>query len=474
MRKCPACGADNDVVASICDACGAELPAPYETKGANREPEEGYFVSSEDEVDPGADSGTATVNQPAETTMSAYGMAAASMARFTPEQLTILSGATIYVDGTEITPSTVITAEGRILDVLRGVVPDPGNGAAYHDLTGQTLTPGFIEIHFHGLMGIDTNQASTDDFLRMSAEAAKHGLTVMLPTTVACSAAELRRILDNLAGARERGFPGAQLLGLHLESNFISMEKKGAQPPDAIFSPNDPPAGEILDLIDNYQDYIRVITLAPEVPGVLELIPWLSERNIISSLGHSSASYEQAVAGFVAGATHATHLFNAMPPLHHREPGLVGAALENDDVFTEMVCDGIHVHPAVISTAITAKGAERFVPVSDSLQGAGLGEGEEFYLGGQHVTVRNGVARLDSGTIAGSIVTMDGVVRVLVERVGWDIAEALQMCAATPAAALGLDVIGHLAPGAVANLTVLDADLQVRMTMVSGKIVYQA
>jgi len=465
MRKCPKCNAENDIIASICSACGAELPAPYETDSEppeDDEEDEGYFVSTavgEGENEAIAAQGATTI--------------ASLLRHFRPEQVTVLAGATIYVNEEEITPATVITAEGRIADVLRGALPDPENGAAYYDLTGQTLTPGFIEIHFHGLMGIDTNQASADDFLRMSAEAAKRGLTVMTPTTVACPAAELRRVLENLAAARERGFPGAHLLGLHLESNFISMEKKGAQPPDGIFGPNDPPAVEILDLIDEYKDYIRIVTLAPEVPGVLELIPWLRERNIIASLGHSTATYEQAVAGFEAGATHATHLFNAMPPLNHREPGLVGAALENDDVFTEMVCDGVHIHPAVISTTITAKGAERFVPVSDSLQGAGLGEGEEFLLGGQHVTVRNGVARLDSGTIAGSIVTMDGVLRVLVERVGWELSEALQMCSATPAAALELDIIGHLAPGAVANLTVLDDDLQVTMTMVSGKVVYE-
>jgi len=460
MSKCPKCGTENDVVASICDDCGAELPAPYETADAG---EEGYFMK--EEVDEGLDTGTAE---------SPYAMAAASMARFSPDKLTVLSGATIYINDNEISPATVIVAEGRILDVLRGAMPDPGNGAKFIDLTGQTLTPGFIEIHFHGLMGIDTNQASADDFLRMSAEAAKHGLTVMVPTTVACSAAELRRVLQNLAKARAQGFPGANLIGLHLESNFISMEKKGAQPPSNIFAPTDPKAVEILDIINEYKDDVRIVTLAPEEPGALGLIEWLRERGIIVSLGHSMANYEQAMAGFDAGATHATHLFNAMPPLNHRVPGLVGAALDRDDVFTEMVCDGVHIHPAVISTAITAKGAERFVPVSDSLEGAGMGEGEEFYLGGQHVTVQNGVARLDSGTIAGSIVTMDGVVRVLVERVGWALSEALHMCATTPADALELDVIGRLAPGAVANLTVLDSSLQVTMTIVSGNVVYQA
>lgn len=464
MRKCPACNAEYDVIDAVCRICGTELPAPYEAEDAEAV-DESYFVSTEVGTTPGEGEELAAVET---DTLQAV------LQHFRAEDVIILSGATIYVEDEEITPATVIVGAGRVVDVLRGKLGYPGNGVSFIDLTGQILTPGFIEIHFHGLMGIDTNQATADDFLRMSAEAARHGLTTMVPTTVACPAADLRKILVNLRAARQRGFPGARLVGLHLESNFISMEKKGAQPPDNIFSPDDPRANEIMQIIDEYQDDIRIVTLAPEVPGVLELIPWLRERNIISSLGHSMATYDQAIAGFDAGATHATHLFNAMPPLNHREPGLVGAALERDDVFTEMVCDGVHIHPAVISTTITAKGAERFVPVSDSLQGAGLGEGEEFYLGGQHVTVRNGVARLDSGTIAGSIVTMDGVLRVLIERVGWAMSEALSMTAASPAEALELEAVGRLAPGAIADLTALDHDLQVRMTMVGGKIVHQA
>ena len=468
MRKCPACDAQYDVVDAVCRKCGAELPAPYEDADdtiEEHDAEEGYFVGSE--------AGTAP---PANELLAAMGAAsmAAVMQRYPPEQVTVLSGATIYIEDEEITPATVLVAEGRIIDVLRGALPDPGNGAGFIDLTGHILTPGFIEIHFHGMMGIDTNQASANDFIRMSAEAAKRGLTTMTPTTVACPAGELVRILENLRAARKQGFPGARFLGLHLESNFISMEKKGAQPPDYIFAPTDPRGGEILRIIDEYKDEISIVTLAPEVPGVLEVIPWLRERDIIASLGHSTATYDQAIAGFDAGATHATHLFNAMPPLNHRDPGLVGAALERDDVYAEMVCDGVHIHPAVIATTITAKGAERFVPVSDSLQGAGMGEGEQFYLGGQHVTVHDGVARLDSGTIAGSIVTMDGVVRVLVERVGWALPEALYMAATTPADALELTAVGRLAPGAVADFAILDHDLQVRMTMVAGKVAYQA
>ena len=236
------------------------------------------------------------------------------------EELTILAGATIYLDETVLDPGTLVMARGRIITVIDGKLPDKQNGSHYYDLSGMILSAGFIDIHIHGMMGVDTNKASVENFQQLSAEAAKHGLTALVPTTVACSPVELRRVLENLRTANAQGVPGARLLGVHLESNFISMDFKGAQPPDAIFSPNDTRAWEITPLLDEYADEVLIVTLAPETSGALELIPWLTERGIIASLGHSAATYDQAVAGFAAGAMHATHLFNAMAPFHHATP----------------------------------------------------------------------------------------------------------------------------------------------------------
>jgi N-acetylglucosamine-6-phosphate deacetylase len=298
------------------------------------------------------------------------------------------------------------------------------------------------------------------------------GITALVPTTAACPADDLRRVLENVQQAHAEGEPGARLLGVHLESNFINPQYKGSQPLENIFTPADPQAEAVKALLDEYQDVVAIVTLAPELPGALELIPWLRARNIVVSLGHSAATYEQAIAAIHAGATRATHLFNAMSPLHHRNPGLVGAALERDEVFTEVVSDGVHLHPALISLIISAKGAERVVPVSDALAGAGTTAGE-FTFGGKRVTVRDGVARLDDGTIAGSIVTMDQIVRLYVEQIGWDLGETLSMVSATPAMNLGFERLGRIAQGMFADLVVLDQHLDVAMTMVSGKVVYQ-
>lgn len=459
MRTCPACGASYDVSDAICPVCEAELPAPYETV-------------EDEEIDPGSDDeATETPTTPAVTPLtdtSSRGLSGHAI----PSQVTILSGVDAYLPDGVLNGVTVVLVNEAIVNIIDQPVPDPQDGAVYYDLTGKILAPGFIDVHVHGMMGIETVGASVEDFIRLSQVAAQFGITSIVPTTVACSAADLALTLVNLHSARQSALPGAHLLGLHMESNFINPQFKGAQPEIQIMSPDNQQAWPIRQLIDEYASDIRIITLAPEVPGVLEFIPWLLERKISVSLGHSSAIYEEAMAGFDAGANQATHIFNAMPPLHHRKPGLVGAALENNTVYTELICDGIHIHPSIISTVITAKGADRVIMISDGLSAAGTQNGE-FTMGGQHVSVRNGVAWLDNGTIAGSIATMDAMVRLLVGQVGWDLGETLLMASTTPAEAIGLPQLGRIAPRALADLVVLSQELEVEMTLVSGKVVYQ-
>ena len=468
MKRCPACGAEYDVTDAICPHCGAELPAPYDG-----------WDGEQEEADDGYDGGDFPNPVPAEEdegrTILSDGSVwqLAGQQTLPPAMLTILSGAEVILEEESICPGSVVLAQGRIISIQQGVIADPEDGATFVDLTGKTLAPGFIDVHTHGMMGYDTNEADGAALQRLSLAAARYGVTALLPTTVACGAAELSRVLQHIHQAREQGVAGARILGAHLESNFISPQFKGAQPPETLLAPDDPSAWPLRQLIDEYAADIRIITVAPEVPGALELISWLRERGIIVSLGHSAASYEQAVAGFDAGASHVTHLFNAMAPLHHRAPGLVGAALENDEVFTEVISDGLHIHPALLATIFSAKGADRVMVVSDSLRGAGMGAGE-FTLGGQHVTVHDNVAQLDNGTIAGSVTTMDAMVRLLVSEVGWDLGEVFLMVATTPANGLGLKEIGRIAPGAIADLVVLDEELQVETTYVGGKVVYQA
>lgn len=385
---------------------------------------------------------------------------------------TILSGAAVYTPDGVYDPGTVVIADGRVSEVRRDAAVDPHDGTTFIDLAGKILAPGFIDLHIHGMMGLDVMQLDGDGFCRLAAEAVRRGITALAPTTVACPAADLEHAMANLHAARAQASPGARLLGLHLESNFINLSFKGAQPGSQTFSWLDPRAPAIRDLLERYAGEVSIVTMAPELPGGLELIHWLVAHGITVSLGHSGASYDEAQAGIDAGATHATHLFNAMPPLHHRNPGLVGAVLARKEVYAEVVGDGIHVHPAVIATALATKGRERFMAISDGLQVAGMTEGECF-LGGQHISVQGPVAKLDNGTIAGSITTMDSIVRLLVNRVGCDLATALHVCSTAPADGIGRPDLGRIAPGAAADFVVLDRALDVQLTLVAGRTVYR-
>jgi N-acetylglucosamine-6-phosphate deacetylase len=214
------------------------------------------------------------------------------------------------------------------------------------------------------------------------------------------------------------------------------------------------------------------VTVAPELDGGLDLVRWLAARGHRVSLGHSGAGYEEALAAIAAGATQATHLFNRMPPFGHRAPGLVGAVLQTEDVAAELICDGVHVHPAVVRTAIAAKRPSRVLAITDGTAASGLPAGARAMLGGQPITVRDSAAFLDDGTLAGSVSTMDRVFQLLVGPIGLSLVDAATLCATTPARELGLVRHGVLAVDAVADLLVLDAQLAVVQTYVGGELVY--
>jgi len=300
-------------------------------------------------------------------------------------------------------------------------------------------------------------------------------------------------VLAQVAGARREPQPrGARVLPAHLESNFINAEYKGAQPVGCLRAPRaaldgwaageardtDEEAGQgfegtdILREIERAAPDVGIVTVAPELDGGLDLIAWLTSRGHRVSLGHSGASYEQAQAGIAAGARHATHLFNRMPRLDHRAPGLVGAVLQTDEVAAELICDGVHVHPALIRTAVAAKRPQKIFAITDGTSAAGLPDGGRATLGGRTITARSGAAFLDDGTLAGSVLTMDAALRVLVERIGVSLVDAATMCATTPARELGLVGHGLLAVDAAADIVVLDAQLSVVQTYVGGQLAY--
>jgi N-acetylglucosamine-6-phosphate deacetylase len=295
-------------------------------------------------------------------------------------------------------------------------------------------------------------------------------------------------VLDAVRAARERLAAGAaRVLPAHLESNFLSPEYRGAQPLECLRTPPtvggafvpavpsaDLPfsAADVLAEIERAAPDVGIVTLAPELEGALDLITFLRAMGCRVSLGHSGATYDQARSAIAAGATGATHLFNRMPPIGHREPGLAGAVLERPELVAEIICDGHHVHPAMIAMTVAAKGRSATMAITDSLAGAGLPVGSRVSLGGRSVTVRAAGAYLDDGTLAGSVQTMDGAFRVLTSVVGLGVVDAVHLCASTPAREMGLTGFGVIASGAAADLVALDRRLIVRRTWIAGRLAF--
>lgn len=384
--------------------------------------------------------------------------------------MTILSGADVILPGRVLTPGTVVLEGDRITDVFDGV------RAEGEDLTGHLLLPGFIDVHVHGLHGID----ALDDADAIDAIARllpRFGVTAFCPTSVACSPADLGRMLSAVRRARSQPPQGSRVLPAHLESNFINPEYKGAQPASCLRSPSetvrdgDFSGRDILNVIAAARADVGIMTIAPELDGALELIADLVGHGHRVSLGHSGASFEEALAGIDAGATQATHLFNRMTPLRHRAPGLAGAVLAHDTIAAEVICDGVHVHPAMVRMALAAKRPDRVMAITDATAGAGLPRGAEAQLGGRRIRVGD-AAYLDDGTIAGSVLTMDRAFGVLVQRIGTALPDAAMVCSTTPALELGLEGFGVIAAGAVADVVVMDHSFRVLRTYIGGRLVY--
>jgi N-acetylglucosamine-6-phosphate deacetylase len=377
-----------------------------------------------------------------------------------------LTAATIVLPDRLIPSGQIAIENGRIVDISHTFAP----GGC--ELPGHLVVPGFVDVHVHGVQGIDALDGD-DAIARIAAILPRFGVTAFCPTSIACPPEALRRMLHGVRAAREAAAAtSARVLPAHLESNFINPDFKGAQPQSCIRLPHQAPDGEfsgqqIIDEIDAARPDVGIITVAPEREGVLDLIPQLVSRGHRVSLGHSGANYEQARAGIGAGARHATHLFNRMTPLDHRDPGLVGAVLESDEVAAEIICDGVHVHGAAVRAAVAAKGPSKVMAITDGTAGSGLQPGARATLGGRPITVRS-AAYLDDGTLAGSVLTMDRAFQILVKKMGFTLMEAAQMCATTPARELGLHGCGVLAPGALADFVVLDEDLNVVETYIAG------
>jgi N-acetylglucosamine-6-phosphate deacetylase len=388
----------------------------------------------------------------------------------------VLSGAEVVVPG-RLMQATVVVDGEHIADVVHGARAG-GSGDERVDLAGHYIVPGFVDVHVHGADNLDTLDEG-DPIAELARRLPRYGVTAFCPTSIACDPQTLERMLSGVRAARTAQVPGARVLPAHLESNFINPEYRGAQPLECLRRPvghareGEFSGDEILSVIASARPDVGIVTVAPELEGAIELIGDLVGHGHIVSLGHSGATYEQAVAGITAGARQATHLFNRMPPLGHRTPGLAGAVLRHEEIATEVVCDGVHVHPAMIRVALEAKGQDRFMAVTDGTAGSGRPRGSTAVLGGRRITIGD-AAYLEDGTIGGSVITMDRALATLVEVVGVDLPTAAAVCATTPARELGLQGHGVIAAGAVADLAVLDRQFRVVRTYVGGRLVYDA
>lgn len=363
--------------------------------------------------------------------------------------------------------------EGKVLlfdEVVRGFADAPPAGAGVIDAGGGYVSPGLIDVHCHGFMGWDASDGDFDSLRAMSRQCARWGVTSWLPTTMtlpwpkleACFAA-IRRAM---AASREPAWAGAEVLGCHAEGPFINPKKKGAQAESGIQRPD-------AEKLRPWADVIRLMTLAPEMDGALDCVRAARNMGITLSMGHTDASYDQAIAGIEAGITHATHTFNAMPPLNHRAPGAVGAALADGRVFCELICDTFHVHPALF-TLMEKVAGERLVLVTDSIPAAGLPDGPHDQLGAT-VVVDGGRLRFPDGTIAGSALTLDVAVRNFARHTGLPVWRAVNLASLNPARSIGADGRkGALEVGMDADIVIADNDFRVQATYVRGTLAAQA
>lgn len=371
-------------------------------------------------------------------------------------------------NGTVLTPfqritSGMILLDGRKISAVeeQGKLPVP-IGAEILDASGLFIVPGFIDLQINGGFGFDFTQDPTSIW-KVASMLPRYGVTSFLPTIITSPLATVRTAQEVFLQGPPEGFSGTRPLGLHLEGPFLNPLKKGAHNPSFLRSPD---VDQIADWV--VEKGVRLVTLAPELPGAIELIRRLRERKVIVSAGHSMASYEEAQAGFDVGVKYGTHIFNAMPPLDHRKPGLAGALLENGQVMVGAIVDLIHVHPAIISMLWKTLGEQRLTLVTDAMGALGMAPGE-YNIGDFKVLVDGNSARLEDGTLAGSILSSDQALRNLIAITGCSLDQAVQTLTSTPAKLLG-ENIGQIATGFEADLALLDKELNVKGTIIGGKI----
>ena len=381
----------------------------------------------------------------------------------------VLSAHLLYTPHEEIPNPLVFVEDGIISSVSsRNQREIPAN-ASIVDLGEAILAPGFIDIHMHGGAGLDVMRASSDELPRLNHFLTKHGVTGYFPTTVAAPLEQTCNALERLADAIEAAHEscdgtGALPLGIHLEGPFLSHQRRGVHPPEYLVEPT-------LQIFERLwqaaRGHVRMMTIAPELPGALEVIAEAARRNVLVSIGHSDASLQAARAGVNAGARHATHTFNAMRPLDHRDPGILAEVLTDNRITADIIADGIHVMPEIVRLFLQAKGKEGAVLITDAISATGMPNGT-YQLGLLQVEVKDGKCTVD-GKLAGSVLTMDRAVRNIMQFGNWSLQDSVGAASLNPSRAAGLAKHGRVSAGAEANLVALNSNGDVIQTFVRGR-----
>ncbi len=386
---------------------------------------------------------------------------------------TIFAARRAYTPIEELENVLVVAEDGRITELSQRDSLEVPRSANLIDFGDAILAPGFLDIHIHGGAGVDAMRAGASDIPRMGKFLAAHGVTGYFPTTVAAPIDATCAALERLADAIEAGenaatnddSVAARPLGIHLEGPFLSHKRRGVHPPENLVAPT----VEMFDrLWQAARGHVRMMTIAPELPGALEVIAEAARRKVCVSIGHSDAEMPIAQQAVKAGARHATHTFNAMRPLDHRDPGILGEVLTDDALSADIIVDGIHLSPAVVQIFLQAKGRERAVLITDAISATGMPEGH-YRLGPIEVEVKDGKCT-SGGSLAGSVLTMDRAVRNVTQFSRWSLKDAVRAATLNAARATGtISDQGILARGARADFVVLNARSEVLRTIVGGR-----
>jgi len=385
----------------------------------------------------------------------------------------IIKNANVYRDNGTFVTGDILIEEDRILKIFEGNqftqwTSNIQTSITTIDATGLYAVPGLTDIHFHGCAGYDFCDGTQEALDAITQYEVSNGITTICPATMSLPEERLITICENASAYNNDS--GSILVGIHMEGPFLSIKKKGAQNEEFLHKPD---KDMFLRLNELSNHLFKIVSIAPEEQGALDFISEF-KKEVILSVAHTTADYDTALKAFQCGASHVTHLYNAMPPFHHRDPGVIGAAFDSPSCTVELICDGIHLHPSVVRATVQMFGEDRIILVSDSMMATGLPDGT-YALGGQTVQVNGKKAALSDGTIAGSVTNLMDCMKNAVMNMGLPLTTAIKAAAVNSAKKIGIyDNYGSITPGKIANIVLLDKNLNLHSVILKGSKIEQS